>query len=276
MELGIFSRTYEYSDPEKSFSAMASHGLFRTQLNLSNGGMQTLPREIDEEKLGALEKALQRHGIVCDALSGTFNMIDPDEAAREEGIVQFETQCRIASLLNIPIVTLCTGSKNTKSKWLWHDDNLKESSWTELMHCTERLLGFADRFGVTLGVETECSNIVNTARRARLYLDSFKSPRLKIIMDGANLLNGENVSRQREVMDEAFELLGKDIVLAHAKDMRPAEGKELEFVAVGKGSLDFEYYMGLLRAAGYGGSLIMHGLSEAEVPESRRFLEGLI
>ena len=144
------------------------------------------------------------------------------------------------------------------------------------MRCTERLLPFAERFGVTLGLETEASNIINTAQRARLYLDSFKSPRLKVIMDGANLLSRDTLPRQREIMDEAFELLGKDIVLSHAKDIRAVKDGEPEFVAVGRGDLDFEYYTGLLRSAGYEGALIMHGLSEAEVPESRRFLEGLI
>ena len=50
MELGIFSRTYEYSDPHLSFGKMSGHGLHRCQLNLSNGGMPTLPEARDEKK----------------------------------------------------------------------------------------------------------------------------------------------------------------------------------------------------------------------------------
>lgn len=276
MELGIFSRTYEYSDPGESFGRMSAHGFSHTQLNLSNGGMPTLPERLDEGKLLELKRVMDAHGIKAHALSGTFNMIDPDSDAKERGIRQFKLQCEIAAMLQIPVVTLCTGSKNRKNKWAWHDDNLKESSWSELMESTGRILRFAEDSGVRLGVETEVANVICTAQRARRYLDEFKSPRLKIIMDGANLFTAENASRQRQVLDEAFSLLGEDIILAHAKDMRPAPDGEMQYMAPGLGALDFEYYLSLLTGIGYEGALIMHGLSEGEIPQSRKYLEALI
>ncbi len=275
MELGIFSRTYEYSSSEESFGRMSRDGIYRCQLNLSNAGMPTLPEKADEKKLSELQRVLQHHNIKCDALSGTFNMIDPDTEARERGIRQFELQCQIAAMLGIPLVSLCTGSKNPKSKWAWHDDNLKESSWTQLMHSTERILRFAEDSNVVLGVETEVNNIINTARRARRYLDEFKSPRLKIIMDGANLMSLESIGCMRTVMDEAFDALGKDIVSAHAKDLYLDASGKIGYTAPGRGLLDFEYYIEKLKDAGYDGSLIMHGFEESEITQSRNYLKKL-
>jgi len=47
-------------------------------------------------------------------------------------------------------------------------------------------------------------------------------------------------------------------------------------MAPGLGALDFEYYLGLLKKSGYNGALIMHGLREDEVPQSRDYLKNLI
>ena len=90
-------------------------------------------------------------------------------------------------------------------------------------------------------------------------------------MDGANLLRPETVSQMTEVMDEAFALLGKDIVSAHAKDLVMEEG--VSFVAAGCGVLDYPYYLKLLKTYGYEGSLMLHGLSEQQIPQSKIFME---
>lgn len=97
------------------------------------------------------------------------------------------------------------------------------------METTEQILAFASNSNIILGVETEASNIINTPYKARKYLDSFKSKHLGIIMDGANLFLPSQINNMEAVLNEAFELLGKDIVLAHVKDI--SNGKELDFVA---------------------------------------------
>ena len=274
MQIGVFSRTYELSDLEETYRRMRGHGLSHTQFNLSNAGLPTLPAHVTDEDLARIQALTAAYGITLDALTGTFNMIDPDEAAREQGCRQFAEQCRIARELGIPIVSLCTGSKNPESKWKWHDDNLKDASWADLMRSTERALKCAEDNHIILGVETEASNIINTAQRARKYLDTVGSPYLRIIMDGANLFRPEQVSDMQNVLTEAFALLGKDIVLAHAKDI--ALDQSIAFTAAGQGCLDYGTYLRLLKQTKYDGPLIMHSLSEQQIPDSKRFLEAML
>ncbi len=274
MELGIFSRTYETDNIEETCMRMKAERLVHTQFNLLNAGMPTLPEAFDEKKIEEIKEITGKYGILLDALSGTFNMIDPDKEARKAGCLQFETQCRIARMLNIPIVTLCTGSKNKQSKWSWHEDNEKQSSWDDLMRSTETILKYAEDNHIVLGVETEASNIIDTPEKARKYLDCIGSPNIKIIMDGANLFRKEQADDMPRILQEAFDILGKDIVLAHAKDFTAKE--HMEFVAAGEGMLDFKLYIALLQRSGYRGALIMHGLSEAQIPGSRKFLEEII
>lgn len=271
MEIGIFSRTYEHMPLEAVFREMDRQGIHHTQFNLSSAGLPTLPESVNEEALLAIPALAKKYGITLDALSGTFNMIDPDEDARSRGCRQFETQCRIARLLEIPIVTLCTGSKHPKDKWAWHEDNRKEAAWSDLMRSTEKILTFAQDNGITLGVETEASNIICSPEKARRYLDDVGSPNLKIIMDGANLFRPEQVPRMAEILEEAFDALGKDIVLAHAKDF--SLRGDISFVAAGEGELDFPLYIRLLKRWGYNGPLELHGLAQSQIEKSVAFLK---
>ena len=230
-----------------------------------------MPDKIEIEKLAYINELCKKYQIELSALSGTFNMIDPDPDMRKEGCKRFDILCRIASVLHIPIVTLCTGSKNKESKWKWHEDNDSKQAWEELLETTGIILKSARAYDVILGVETEISNIINSPKRAREYMDTMGSGRLKIIMDGANLFHQEQVTHMQKTLKEAFDMLGKDIVLAHAKDI--ADSENSSFVSAGRGVLDFKMYISLLKKSGYTGALIMHGLSEEQIPESIRYLK---
>jgi sugar phosphate isomerase/epimerase len=87
-------------------------------------------------------------------------------------------------------------------------------------------------------------------------------------MDGANLFHEGELSYAREVLDTAFELLGEDIVIAHAKDVKSTG----EVVAAGRGELDYDRYLENLRGVGFEGPVILHGLGESEVEGSVAFL----
>lgn len=270
MELGIFSRTYETDNLEETFRKMKQDKLTHTQFNLSSVGLSTLPDTISQDTLTHIHTLTEFYGITIDALSGTFNMIDPDEEVRQQGCEQFRTQCEIAKELHIPVISLCTGSKNPESKWKWHDDNLKQSSWDDLMCSTDKILTYAEDNHIILGVETEASNIINTPERAAKYLEACGSASVKIIMDAANLFLPQQVSQMHHILDEAFDILGEDIILAHAKDFT-FDGS-IHFVGAGEGILDFSYYLSLLKKHHYTGPLIMHGLTESRIPASCEFL----
>ena len=125
-------------------------------------------------------------------------------------------------------------------------------------------------------IEPEISNVVDSPAAARRLLDELRSPRLRVVIDAANLFDADDparhLSNSRTVLGEAFDLLAGDIVLAHAKDVT----ENGSFAAAGQGDVDWEHYLALLDAGGYTGALIMHGLDEAEVAASTAFLGGLL
>jgi sugar phosphate isomerase/epimerase len=112
---------------------------------------------------------------------------------------------------------------------------------------------------------------VDSPAKARRLLDELRAPRLKIIIDPANLFHVEDLPHQHAILDAAFDLLGPDIVLAHAKDVRVEDGT-VHHVAAGTGVLDYPYYLALLGTIPV--PLIVHGLAEAEVARALAFLRG--
>jgi sugar phosphate isomerase/epimerase len=154
--------------------------------------------------------------------------------------------------------------------WRHHPDNYTPAAWADLVDSIGKALEIAERHDVTLAVEPEVSNVADSAAKGRRLLDEMGSPRLKIIIDGANLFHAGELPRMHEILEEAFDLLGGDIVLAHAKDL-DRDG-QAGHVAAGRGLLDYDHYLRLLKKVGFDGPLILHSLAEDEVSECVKFL----
>jgi sugar phosphate isomerase/epimerase len=72
-------------------------------------------------------------------------------------------------------------------------------------------------------------------------------------------------------MEEAFNLIGDHVLLAHAKDL-----SDLGYVAPGLGMLDFSRYLHLLDQFAPRVPLIIHGLAEVDVAAAVSYLKRLI
>ena len=74
-----------------------------------------------------------------------------------------------------------------------------------------------------------------------------------------------------EVLDEAFQWVGKDIVLAHAKDL--SHDGDAGHEPAGHGLLlDYARYLSLLQGCGFSGPLLLHGLHESQAAGCVDFL----
>jgi len=91
-------------------------------------------------------------------------------------------------------------------------------------------------------------------------------------MDGANLFHAGELADMHGILDRAFDLLGGDIALAHAKDL--SRDGDAGHEAAGTGLLDYGHYLRLLGEAGFDGALVLHSLEESQVHESLAFVRG--
>jgi sugar phosphate isomerase/epimerase len=139
-----------------------------------------------------------------------------------------------------------------------------------MVACVREATEIARRTHAVLAFEPEVNNVVNSAMKARRLLDEIASPYLKVTIDPANLFHTGQLPRMREILDEAFALVGKDIVLAHAKDLD--HDGDAGHLAAGQGKLDYDRYLSLLHSYRFQGPLLLHGLSAAQVPGCVAFL----
>ena len=62
---------------------------------------------------------------------------------------------------------------------------------------------------------------MNSAAKARRLIDEVGSPRLKVVLDPANLFETAALEDQRDIVAAAIDLLADRIVMGHAKDRTP-------------------------------------------------------
>jgi sugar phosphate isomerase/epimerase len=169
------------------------------------------------------------------------------------------------------MVTLCTGTRDADDQWRHHPDNATQESWRDLRMEMAKAAALAEAAGVRLGIEPELANVVDSAAAARRLIDELASPSLAVVLDPANLFEVADAATRRDLVVRAVDLLADRIVMAHAKDRDAAGG----FVTAGQGVIDFAHFISRLRAVGFNGDMVAHGLSAAEAPGVAVYLAGL-
>jgi len=271
--IGIFAKTFPRPTPNENLDAVRSHGLGVVQYNLACAGLLSMPERIEPRLARQIAAAAASRRIAIAAVSGTFNMIDPVRERRDAGMRRLGQLAGACRLLGTNIVTLCTGTRDPDDMWRGHPANGRPDAWADLLRAMELALAIAEEHDLWLAVEPETANVVDSPAKARRLLDELRSPRLKIIIDPANLFHVPDLPHQRAILDTAFDLLGPDIVLAHAKDVRIVNGT-VHHVTAGTGVMDYKHYLTLLRHIPV--PLIVHGLAEAEVEGALAFLRGAL
>ena len=272
MRLGIFARTFAGTDPDTVLRQAAAGGYSCVQFNMACAGLHAMPDAISPAVRASVAEAARRNGVAIVALSGTYNMIHPDPAVRAAGLARLDVMLAAAAAIGVPLVTLCTGTRDATDQWRHHPDNASPDAWRDLLAEMARALALADRHGVDLGIEPERANVVRDAAAAKRLLGEMGSARLRIVVDPANLVEADDPAPWRDTISRAVELLGPHIAMAHAKD----RASNNDFATVGRGAIDFRHFLDCLRNERFAGPLVTHGLTQDEAAGVAATLRGLL
>jgi sugar phosphate isomerase/epimerase len=270
MRPGIFAKTFTGTDPLTVLTAAKAAGYATVQYNMACSGLPAMPDTIPAAATTAIRAASAQTGVTIAAVSGTYNMIHPDPVQRAAGLARLATLIAAAPAMGTDMVTLCTGTRDPHDQWRAHPDNATPAAWADLLTELEKALPFAEAAGIRLGIEPELANVIDSAAAARRLIDTLQSPALAIVLDPANLF--ETAPDHRDIIARATDTLADRIAMAHAKD-RASDGS---FVAAGQGVIDFAHFTACLRAAGFDGDLVTHGLTADEAPGVAAFLHKVI
>ncbi|MFW5866580.1 MAG: sugar phosphate isomerase/epimerase family protein [Armatimonadota bacterium] len=106
-----------------------------------------------------------------------------------------------------------------------------------------QFMPLAEEAGVTVCVEPSYAQTVPNSWTMRGLLEEVGSPNLKVLLDPANILCYDATARP-------FDVLGEDIVLAHAKDCTVDENGMPKFPAAGEGEVDWPVFIERLMGLG--------------------------
>ncbi|MFO1138263.1 MAG: sugar phosphate isomerase/epimerase [Paracoccus sp. (in: a-proteobacteria)] len=268
----IFARTYPLTTAPAVLDAVARDGYAGVQFNLSCIGLDPVPQTLPEGAAETVATEAAARDLRIAALSGTYNMAHPDATVRLAFRPRFANVVAAARAMGAPMVTLCTGSRNPTDMWAAHPDNASDAAMRDFRAELDFALQLASDAGIKLAIEPEPGNVIADARIARRLLDQVGAAHLGIILDAANLLSPATLPRQHEIMAKAVDLLGDDLLLAHAKDIA-TDGR---VVAPGRGAVDLPAFVALLRSAGFDGALVAHGFDAADTAPAARALQDLI
>lgn len=270
LQIGLLLGTIGRPTLEARLDAVKALGLECVQLNMGCCGLPAMPDAVPRDLAARVRREAGARGIRIVSLEGTFNMSHPDAGHRSDGLARLRVMAGFCRQIGTTKIHLCTGTRDRGNMWRRHPDNDTEEAWKDLVGCMREAVDIAQQEELVLAFEPEVNNVVDSAKKARKLMDEIGSPSLKVAIDGANLFHAGELARMGEILDEAFALVGKDVALAHAKDLdRDGDAGHLP---AGKGKLDYERYLSLLLASGFKGPILLHGLTEAQVPGCAAFL----
>ena len=191
MQVGIVTRSFPEMTNEQRLNSWPDR-VYRDRLCLSQtdskywayNGMSDLG-DLTEARVSEIADIYRRHGISVHALGVFTNLIEEDDARRAEILAYFERHMQYARAAGIPIVSTECGF-DPASRGVRAD--VYEARFNRLLDALRYLCDKAEQYDLTVALEPCVIDIVPSAKRMADTIGQVGSPRLKVLLDPANLI----------------------------------------------------------------------------------------
>lgn len=274
LRLGIRAHDIKKLPFESSIENIAENGFCCTQLALKKLIADfNVNREAMTPGMALYMKEVFSRNKVDVAVLGCYlNLANPDQLQLADIQKNYEAHIRFASLLGCGMVGTETGAVNVEYKY--EPANHSEEALNIFIQNLKPIVSYAEKMGVIMAVEPVYKHIMCDIKRTRKVLDAIASPNLRVIFDATNVMSVDNYTRQDEIMEEAFDLLGDEIDVLHIKDFI-VSGSDIVSrpLTVGEGELNLALLLKLAKAK----KPYIHMLLEDSLPEnaliSKKYIE---
>jgi sugar phosphate isomerase/epimerase len=231
------------------------------------------PHTTPKEKAQRLRSLLADEGVKLYQSTGYWqNMITPDETARQEAARTVRAALQLAGWMGARGIDTGPGSMNPAGPWYPHPDNWTASARRQLVKTLKECVSAAEDAGVFLSLESHQLVTLKSPEITLEILDEIDSPWVRCDYDSANWITLETVFDTTSALNHHFDLLGRHIVSAHAKDIW-IENKlavHLQDGCPGKGNMDFKTLFRRIEALSPDYPVIAEGNSTEELPAVAR------
>jgi sugar phosphate isomerase/epimerase len=160
------------------------------------------------------------------------NLIHPDPAERKANLAYFDNMMKAGGYMGIRTFATEIGHFSAENA-AGIPFNWQEDVWRNMVALGKELGQMAAAHDATVLFESHFQSFLASAKRTRMYLEEIGSPRIRAMLDPANLLEVNDVP-------EMFDQLGPWIGCLHAKDRKNHVSKG---VGAGEGDLDYRKFV---------------------------------
>jgi sugar phosphate isomerase/epimerase len=269
LKLGVFTGVYSSLPLEEAARRIADDGFRCVVLEYAFADVRFDPWAPDWDKARQITSTLAKHHLKIAGLFAYYNVVDPDPAKRLRGEQRMQVLIENWKHFNCPVISTETGTFNEKSEWVESPENGTEAGYQACRASLEKLTRAAKKTRAVISIEPYWRNVIDSAPREQRVMRDV--PGLKLVMDPCNYFRKEDLSQMAPMLKDIFRRVGKQTVLAHAKDVK-ASGNGTDLPAAGKGVLDYPLYLRLLAGFGREMNLVIEHLTLDDVPRARDYV----
>jgi len=240
LNLGVTTRSFPKLSNDETAEKMAESGVLCTELCFS----QTDSRYWDYNKcydlpltaadIAKIAEVYKNKGVAVTALGVFANCLVSEDEERRALLAHFERHMEAAAHSGIPCVsTECgffPGQRGVNA-------DRYESAFTQFSENLKALCAMAEKYSLAVALEPCVLDVVPSAKRMADLIDQIGSPRLKVLLDPANLIANSSE-------EDMFRYLTPHVFYFHGKDRKVNDtyGR-----LVGDGDIDWVRFMALYR-----------------------------
>ena len=175
-------------------------------------------------------------GIAIHSLGVYTNLIHPDAAERQANLDYFAAMMDIGGHMGVhTFISEAGHHRDPKEPEPRVAHHFQDDVWLQMLATARQLAALADQRRATILLEGFYRGFLASAKRLRMFLEEVNSPRIRALLDPANLIEVND-------LDEMFQQLGPWIDCLHAKDRKVHIERG---VPAGQGSLDYAKFVTL-------------------------------
>jgi len=191
--------------------------------------------DLTAERCKAIADTYRSAGISIHSIGVYTNLIHPDQAERKANLAYFGAMMKVGRQMGVRRFITEAGHYHSDGPAPAVPHHFQEEVWKTMVATGKELAGLADRHDATVLVEPFFRGFFASAKRTRLFLEEVDSPRIRALLDPANLLELNDLR-------EMFDQLGPWIGCLHAKDRKLHVDRG---VPAGQGDLDYPKFVTL-------------------------------
>jgi len=206
-------------------------------------------------------------GLSIHSIGVYTNLIHPDPAERKANLAYFEAMMKVGAHMNVrTFITEAGHYLDPDHPAPPVEYHFQEAVWKMMVGVGKELARMADEYDATVLFEPFHRGFLAGAKRTRVYLDELGSPRMRALLDPANILEVND-------LNEMFEQLGPRIDCLHAKDRKLHVDRG---VPAGQGDVDYRQFVTLAARHTPNAPLVLEYVGAKDYQQALAHLRGMI